>query len=69
MSDKEEIYEKISEFKRRLSDIFTLESLKNENIEIFYKQDFISPKYKVTIEMVDDKSFVASQGRKWIRAD
>ncbi len=67
---KDETYKKISEFKRRLTEIITNGRFEEDKChELFFKQDDLSPKYRVTIEMVNEKFFIDSLGRKWVRAE
>lgn len=59
------IFNKRSHLKKEIVDVI---EAKDTPQTIYYKQSVTSPKYKVTIEMIDEDYIIDDLGKKWIRA-
>ncbi len=40
---------------------------KNSPLELFFQDEIYNPKFKITIELIQENSFVDSEGNKWVR--
>jgi hypothetical protein len=57
---------RLPELRRRVSSVVGKDI--DEPVEIYFQDGVISPKYKITIEMIEDDYFIDAKGRKWLRA-
>lgn len=60
-------FNRTSHAKRRLADI--LNDFTGEDPVFYYKENLLTPKYKVTVEVVEEDFLIDSIGRKWVKAD
>lgn len=66
---KEKTFDKISAFKKFLKELVENKRGDSTAVTFFFKKNFSSPKYKVTIEPVEEDFIIDSQGRKWVKAN
>jgi hypothetical protein len=65
----EPVFKTLPPLKTHLSQTILTTPDFNMPITFFYQNDYTSPKYKITVEVIEETSFLDSHGRKWVRAD
>lgn len=64
-----EIITHLPTLKQQLSHIIQAWPLKDLPKTLVYQKDVSEPKYEIIIQTVEEKFFIDSKGRKWLRAD
>lgn len=64
----EEIYSKKPALKRKIVEFIESKGSVSKTC-MFYKESAFAPKYKITLEIVDEDFIIDDQGRKWIKCE
>ncbi len=65
----QDVFDRMHALKRKIQQIIEYHpESTDEPHSIYYKQDIVSPKYKVTITLIEEDFLIDSKGRKWIKA-
>jgi hypothetical protein len=69
IKNKEEEFDKISKLKSRITELIRSVPNKEFPFVLTFNEMITHPRYRITIEVIEEDSFIDSEGRKWVKAD